>query len=115
MKKAFWTGATVVLVVMGMARPLVCVADDEVKLAVRVTAIITPKGSTQRFQSKNKKAINKINNEKEDIVTISTLRMDPTVFRFTGAKVGVSKITVTTDDGTEEVVYIVVVEEEKEK
>ena len=88
---------------------------DEVKPAVRVKAVIIPKGTAQKLQTDNLKAVKSVNIENEDIVSLKKVISDPTIMVLTGLRVGVTKMTITTENDVMETLYVVVVEIEKKK
>jgi pilus assembly protein CpaC len=74
----------------------------------RGNQIIVPIGSSQRLQMKGRKAIQSVVNPKEGIAFVAPVQDDPTTVMITGREAGLTRITLTAADGSEENYEVVV-------
>src|SRR5262245_61112857 len=67
-------------------------ADPEPE-AVRVEAVVVPKGNVQRLQTKFKTPIRQVTNSNNKVVEVQPVRTDPTRVTLKGVAPGVSRLT----------------------
>lgn len=76
--------------------------------AVKGNQIVVAVGSSQRLQMKGKKVIASVINPKENIAFVQPVQEDPRTVVITGRESGITRITLTAADGTEETYEVVV-------
>jgi pilus assembly protein CpaC len=67
-----------------------------------------PIGVTQRLQMKDRKRIKTAVNAKENVAILAPVPDDPTSIQITGREAGTTRITLTAEDGTEEIYDVLV-------
>jgi pilus assembly protein CpaC len=75
---------------------------------LRGNQVIIPLGSSQHLQMKQKKVIRRVINPKDSVALVQPLQDDPTTVLITGREAGITRITLTAQDGTEETYEIIV-------
>lgn len=83
-------------------------APRAVPTAGNGTGVVVPLGASRMLQMKNKKAIKQAFNSKKDVVDVTHVDNDPTSVLLSGKTAGTSILTLTGQDGTQEIYQIVV-------
>jgi pilus assembly protein CpaC len=76
--------------------------------AAHGSTVMVPIGSSQRLQMKDKKVIQTVVNPKENVALVQPIQDDPRTVLITGREAGVTRITLTAADNTQETYEIVV-------
>src|SRR5947209_17240023 len=76
--------------------------------ATRGTNLVVPIGSSQRLQMRDRKVIQSVVNPKDNIATVQPIQDDPRTVLITGREAGMTRITLTAADGSQETYDVLV-------